>query len=408
MSQIADNASTPAVESPSRRINDIEWLRAIAVLGVVVHHSQDNLFSWQPMWLKRVLGHFDLWSGVDIFFAISGFVIARTLIPQLSSRHGEMRVAIRLVFAFWTARAFRLLPSAWLWLGLILLASATLNTSGAFGSVHANLMAGLAGVFQVANFRFADAFDRYNYGASFVYWSLSLEEQFYLMLPLLMIFARRRLVFFLIPVIVVQALMTRGLTMLSLRTDALAWGVLLAWLSQYPGFLRALPNYADWRRYLPRLVAYSIVAGIGMVSAAETVSMGNRVAIIAVLAAVLVWIAAYNRDYLSGGNSLLRRCMLWCGSRSYAIYLIHVPTFFLVREIWLRATGSAPTGGIVQTVVLTAAAAGLIALFAELNFRLVEKPLRDVGKRLSARISAPTTLVASRAVHAGDPASCQN
>ena len=408
MSSTMNDASIPAVENPARRINDIEWLRAFAVLGVVVHHSQENLFSWQPLWLTQFLHHFDYWSGVDIFFAISGFVIARSLIPQLSSFTGSTHEAMRRVAAFWTARAFRLLPSAWVWLGLILIASATLNKSGAFGTFHTNLMAGLAGLFQVANFRFVDAFGRYNYGASFAYWSLSLEEQFYLILPLLMILAKRRLVVLLIPVIVIQALMTRGLMTISLRTDALAWGVLLAWLVQYPRFVRWLPAHADWRRYVPRVAAYSVMAGIGMVSAVETATMGNRVAIVALLAAALVWLASYNRDYLSGGDSFFRRAMLWCGSRSYAIYLIHVPAFFLVREAWFRLTGSAPTGGIQQIVLLTAAAALLIAVLAELNFHLLEKPLRDIGKRLSRRISDPAIKSAARTDQAGDRATCQS
>lgn len=396
------DAFTPTVEIPRLRINDIEWLRAFAVLGVVVFHSQGNLFSWRPLWLTYFLDHFNYSSGVDIFFAISGFVIARSLLPRLHACHGQPGQALRQITAFWTARAFRLLPSAWLWLGLILLASATLNTTGVFGPFHTNLMAGLAGLFQVANFRFAESFGRYYYGASFAYWSLSLEEQFYLFLPVLIILARRHLVSVLVFVIVIQAFMTRDLLMILLRTDALAWGVLVAWLSQYTGISRLIPDHQGWRRYVPRLIAYGLLAGIGIIFAAETLSTGTRVAIVAPAAAMLVWIGAYNRDYLSGGDTFLRRFMLWCGSRSYAIYLIHVPTFFLVRELWFRITGISPSGGIEQIALLTAASSLIIGLFAELNFRLLEKPLRDIGKRLSRRISDPSTTYATRTAPAGD------
>lgn len=408
MSAMTRNDASPAVEDPGRRINDIEWLRAFAILGVVVHHSQDNLFSWHPLWLARVLDRFDLWSGVDLFFVISGFVIARSLFPQLTAGDGKVHVALRQTAAFWTARAFRLLPSAWLWLGLILLASATLNRTGAFGSFHTNFMAGLAGVFQVANFRFADAFGRYNYGASFAYWSLSLEEQFYLVLPLLMIIAKRRIVILVLAAIILQALLTRGLLLISLRTDALAWGVLLAWLSQQPKSIASSFPQLGWQRYAPRITGFFIMACIGLVSAVQSIPMGNRISIVAILAAVLVWIASYNRNYLSGRDNIFRRLMLWCGGRSYAIYLIHVPAFFLVRELWFRIAGNEVSGGASQIAILTVSSALLIALLAELNFRLIEKPLRDIGKRLSQRIIASTKNLAAPAMPTGDPSPCPN
>lgn len=155
-----------------KRILDIELLRGLAALGVVFHHLHGNLFSGSPALLDGINQRVQFWWGVDLFFAISGFVIARTLIPQL--REAPTRQAFwEQARYFWIRRAFRLLPSAWLWLALILACCLLLNRSGAFGSLSANLAASLAGFLQIANFRFADSFYRYEYGASFVYWSLS-------------------------------------------------------------------------------------------------------------------------------------------------------------------------------------------------------------------------------------------
>jgi peptidoglycan/LPS O-acetylase OafA/YrhL len=386
--------------SRTRRIDDIEWLRAVAVLGVVVHHAQDNLFSWHPAWLARLQNHLDLWSGVDIFFAISGFVIARSLLPGVRACAGHTRLAMQRIAAFYVARAFRLLPSAWLWLGLILLAAWKLNSSEAFGSVHTNFMATLAGVLQVANFRFADAFMRYPYGASFAYWSLSLEEQFYLVLPLLAMLLGRRIVWLLIFAIAIQFAAPRGLLMMALRTDALAWGVLLALFSELPAFSRLEPRSLAGRRWLQLALGLGLTGLIAAVSADEGVTIGHRVSMVAVLAVVLVWLAAYNRDYLSGSDSLVKRCMLWTGQRSYAIYLIHVPVFFLVRELWLRCTGAPAHGGVIQTLILAIAATLLIALLAESNFRLLETPLRSMGKRLAASIRTSTNIQPSAPVDA--------
>lgn len=371
-----------------RRIDDIEWLRAIAVLGVVVHHASDNLFEWRPAWLYRILGHFDMWSGVDIFFVISGFVIARKLLPLLDTR--PMRAAMRDTWAFWVARAFRLLPSAWLWLALMLIAAATLNGSGVFGSVHTNFMAMLAGMLQVANFRFAIAFGHFPIGTSFVYWSLSLEEQFYVVLPLLMLLLRKRvgLIVILAAAIVAQAFMPRfGMLLQVTRTAGLAWGVLLAMLSQTPAFPHLQPRMLEGRRWMQCLLGLALLATLAWISANVALPIGRRMSLVAILAILLVWLAAYNRDYLSGtGNGVVKRAMIWTGHRSYAIYLIHIPVFFLIREVWWRCTGAPAHGGAVQTLIFAAAAVVIIALLAEANYRIVEQPFRRYGRRLAKRL----------------------
>ena len=99
-----------------RRIMDIELLRGIAVLGVLFHHLQDSLFAAPVPLLQAITAWGQPWWGVDLFFAISGFVIARSLIPALQgcSTRQEYWQQTR---NFWLRRAFRLLPSAWLWLG---------------------------------------------------------------------------------------------------------------------------------------------------------------------------------------------------------------------------------------------------------------------------------------------------
>ena len=58
-------------------IDDIEILRGFAVLLVIVEHMQHNLFTWATPTLNRLYTYLGGWTGVDLFFAISGFVIAR-------------------------------------------------------------------------------------------------------------------------------------------------------------------------------------------------------------------------------------------------------------------------------------------------------------------------------------------
>lgn len=367
------------------RIMDIELLRGIAVLGVLFHHLQGSLFAAPVPLLDAIHALGQPWWGVDLFFAISGFVIARSLIPALQgcTTRQEYWQQTR---NFWLRRAFRLLPSAWLWLALMLLACLFLNRSGAFGSVSANLQATLAGLLQYANFRFADSFFHYEYGISFVYWSLSLEEQFYLLFPLLILLCRKYLVWALLALVAVQLLTLRTPILMVIRTDALALGVLLAMWSAQPGYWRWQPTFL--RRPWAGIGLLLGVALLMSFLATDRFTLTNyRIGAIAVLSALLVWVASYNRDFLMPAG-MFKNLMTWIGSRSYGIYLIHIPAYSLVRELTFRLQAASlpnPAGHPIITLIV---AIGLIVLLSELNYRFIEMPMRNRGTALVKRLSA--------------------
>lgn len=378
----------------SKRIMDIEVLRAFAVLGVVFHHLQ-GLFS-DPVPLLAVLRDWvGLWWGVDLFFAISGFVIARSLIPALRrcSNRQEYWEQTR---NFWLRRAFRLLPSAWLWLALMLLLCVFFNRSGAFGTVQANVQATLAGVFQYANFRFADSIFHYEYGSSFVYWSLALEEQFYLLFPLLILLCRKHLVWVLLALVAVQLFMVRSSLLMSVRTDALALGVLLAMWSVQPSYQRWQPTFLrrPWAGISMLVIIGLLLSYLGT---DRFTSAPYRIGAIAILSAVLVWIASYNRDYLMPPGRL-QRVMAWVGNRSYGIYLIHIPVYFLIREVIFRLQGAGLPSPAGHPIVTLLCACVLIVLLSELNYRFIEMPMRRRGTALVQRLRTSRATVASTEV----------
>ncbi|MBD9413386.1 acyltransferase [Pseudomonas sp. PDM16] len=365
------------------RILDIEVLRAVAVLAVVVHHARGNLLTWTSPGLERLEVYFGGWVGVDLFFAISGFVIGRSLLPQLQASSDSVG-AFRVTLAFWIRRAWRLLPSAWLWLALILVASIVFRESDVFGDVRANLEATIAGVLQVANLRFLETFGRGEYGASFVYWTLSLEEQFYLLLPLAVLLLRRWLVPVLLLIVAWQLVTERSLTMMLFRCDGLLLGVLLAIWSRHPTYALARPTFLLRIPAKGTLVLLLVMLFMGMLGSDVLKITSHRMSLLALLSVLMVWLASYNDDVFL--FSPLREIFAWLGSRSYAIYLIHIPAFFLTREVWARlAPGQPADDAFFYRYVLTAGL--LILLLSELNYRLVETPLRRRGGRIAARFA---------------------
>ena len=125
-------------EKHTSRLPEVEVLRAIAVLMVLVEHIPFNLVFWPSRVAGQILWPSGLWDGVDLFFAISGFVIARSLLPRLAGVTDWMNFT-RVTLVFWIARAWRLLPSAWFWLTAPLVLCLVFNHSGAYGPISAQL-----------------------------------------------------------------------------------------------------------------------------------------------------------------------------------------------------------------------------------------------------------------------------
>ncbi|MOA35253.1 hypothetical protein D3C78_1566930 [compost metagenome] len=115
------------------------------------------------------------------------------------------------------------------------------------------------------------------------------------------------------------------------------------------------------------------------------------------LCAVLVWIASYNRDYL-WPRGRLKTLLTWVGSRSYAMYLTHIPAYLLVRECGFRLEPMGLSPALSHPVLILACAVTLVVVLSELNYRFIELPMRDRGASLIARLNAFRTAVTSSGV----------
>lgn len=165
------DARTPRAVAGDRLLRvDIQGLRAIAVIAVLVYH----------LWPRRLPGGF---AGVDVFFVVSGYLIAGHLVRELR-RTGSIRLG-----TFWAKRAKRLLPAA----SLVLIVSAGATMLWAPLSLRSQfLWEHVASAVNVENWVLAwNAVDylaaRNTASPVQHYWTLSVEEQFYIALPLLVL-----------------------------------------------------------------------------------------------------------------------------------------------------------------------------------------------------------------------------
>lgn len=310
---------------PSAFRPDIQGLRAIAVSLVVIYHLLP----------ERLTGGF---VGVDVFFVISGFLITSHLIkspPRKPAEFGQ----------FWIRRIKRLLPASILVL-LCTVAAVRLLAPEAFW--RDNLGQALASVFYGQNWMLiatsVDYLAEDNAPTAVQhFWSLSVEEQFYLFWPLCIgalwwLAVRTRLK--------PQALLFWGVTgivvasaIYSVHLTAVEPGVAYfstftrAWELALGGIVALVPKPAA--RFSGSLAAGSIswigvaaMVGAGMYFTGATPFPSLYAAIPTVGTAVVIWVAASGR--LSPFRMLASKPAMFLGDHSYSIYLWHWPLIVIV------------------------------------------------------------------------------
>jgi peptidoglycan/LPS O-acetylase OafA/YrhL len=356
----------------------------VAITFVMLQHSYVNLL-WDTPWLLHVTTRYPLWCGVDLFFVISGYLIAGGLLRNFAAQ--PTRAALG---RFWLRRAFRLWPAAWFWLALMLLGSAVLTNPPIYNTLPINIQSTLAGVFAYANIRFGTSNPFQDpYGPSYPYWSLSLEEQFYAALPLVMLICGRFLPWVMALAIIGQFPLAHSRLYMFLRTDALLWGVLLACWARHPSFTRFRPA---WLKRIPLLglaILGAVMVGMASISPILDSTPPYTIGIIAAGAAFLVWLAVQDRNLFHTGP--LQPIVLWIGSRSYVLYLAHVPVFILACQLSRLAGPGSLLGA---NTDLRSAAIGIPLLIAATEFthRCVENPLRELGAKIAERTKEKAVL----------------
>ena len=315
---------------------EIQALRALAVTLVVVYH----------LWPTALPGGF---TGVDVFFVISGFLITSQLLRELD-RTGTLSLT-----GFWARRARRILPAAFLTVAACGLAMVAVVPMSLWPQFLNELR---ASVLYVQNWQLAaDAVDYFAVAENAPspvqhFWSLSVEEQFYLVWPVLIVLARGR-----IAAMAALTALSLGYSLYDTAIDpAAAYFVTpaRAWEFGAGGLLAALPAPARPSRRLCVAGLAAILAGAFAFSVSTP--FPGLAAFVPVVGAVAVIRAG------PALRVLALRPVQWLGDLSYSVYLWHWP--LLVLAPFFVQSDS-------RTAILM-----LTLLLAWLSKRLVEDPVR--------------------------------
>lgn len=371
---------------------DIEVLRAIAIGYVIIEHWVPHFLAGFGSLADRFESYYtSLWSGVDLFFCISGYVIARS---TLAAAGPDANLG-NLAAPFWIRRIFRLWPSAWVWALVPLAFSVAWNGGAGFGSPGRAALDAAAAILNGENVHYYSCLQTHSCGSLSVYWSLSLEEQFYLLFPLLLLLLRRRtLVAVVAALAIVQILLPRPNSFLThhpsllwlIRSDGICLGILLA-LFEKP--TNILPTPYVLRTPLRAGVVTIALLAVLATAGASAFHIRHATGLLAIVSCALVWIARFDRDLILP-RTRFDPVVLWVGSRSYSLYLTHAPCVQIASELAARIVLVAPHIGPQLALPLGVTfAIGLTLVFSELNFRFIETPLRATGRRVAQALTRP-------------------
>lgn len=328
---------------------DVDGLRALAVLPVVFYHLHWSFFS----------GGF---VGVDIFFVISGFLITSIIYREQLNNQFTMR-------DFWLRRARRILPAMFVMVLCTIIAGAWLLSPDDYHDLGRSVR--YQSVF-AANLYFLKETSYFAAEAELQpllhMWSLAVEEQFYIIYPLLLLAIAKFLPRWRLPILLAIFFASLALSSWYVYQDSAATFFLLhfrAWELLLGGLLVFLPSSQVTTRPIRELAS---ITGLVLVLYAVIRFKHNMVfpgltALVPVLGAGLIIWAGES----SGVNRVLAwRPIVFIGLISYSLYLWHWP-FIAYTRYWLMDAFALPHQLLILLVSL---------VLAWLSYRFIEGPFR--------------------------------
>jgi peptidoglycan/LPS O-acetylase OafA/YrhL len=372
----------------STRIPALDGLRGIAILLVLIQHSISYIhFNGHPH-LNWIIQMTRLsWSGVDLFFVLSGFLIGGILL--------DARDSSNYFRTFYIRRGYRILPLY----GLIVTVGWLIYQTGQLGWTHspwADLFSrGIPWwtlIVFAQNIAMALAGPHVGIGSLGPTWSLAVEEQFYLTLPLLVRnVAPRRLLGIVIPGIIAGAILLRAFwivfwpghvyatyVLMPMRADALGLGVLVALLARKDHSWSWLCEHRRWIYGSAILLAAALLLiSLSSFEIFATSLYGAEYSLLALFYSALLLIAITGKDRLVR-TVFCNKLLVKLGLIAYGTYLLH-RLFIHISYLLLGSVVASRSPVFFFSAMFLGLAATIVV--AQLSWTYFEKPLVRRGHR---------------------------
>lgn len=342
---------------------DIDGLRALAVVPVLFFH----------LGVARFSGGF---VGVDVFFVISGFLISTILC-------GEMRAGTYSIINFYERRIRRIFPALFSVLAATMIGAWCLYLPAQFAEFSRSVVAAAFFVSNIFYYSKFDYFDSFSSESPLLHtWSLAVEEQFYIVFPILLWLIFRYLRKYRAHAVFLICLASFVYSGWLLKTDSSATFYMATsrtWELGTGAFLAVAGIPALRTRFLNEGLG---ILGLGLLIysyyhySADAAFTGPTLAIPCLGAALLIY---SGKQGTLAARILSLKPLVWIGFISYSLYLWHWPLIVFYEYYFIKA----PDGlSFADKVMLLA----LSVVLAVLSWRYIEKPFRQKGGFSARRI----------------------
>lgn len=351
------------MESFTKQNDDIQILRSIAIIFVILVHSiiiipQD--YSHFYFSIKKI---FNTGSGVDLFFVMAGFFLS----SSLKKINHEQKMNSFLSFMF--KKIKRLSPAAYLWSAIPLCMSLIMPNTY-WLSVHDMFMKFFSSVFYLRNFEEVRLTSVFGY-----LWALGLEFQVFAAFSFIYIFIGRRAYYAAACIICFMMIFYRpgGNYSWMFRYDSMLYGIILYYTivekECFRGWLKILCQKQNFKPVLAVGLLMLLAASFNIPS-----DRFNITVLSSLISCLLVTLALYGGGLFEWISTPIHNVMLYIGNRSYSLFCCHIPSWILTLQI-LQGHVSSP-------IVMLVAQLSAMLLLSELTYRFVENLLVKNTKRM--------------------------
>jgi peptidoglycan/LPS O-acetylase OafA/YrhL len=339
--------------SVSGRIPGLDGIRAIAVCAVVWHHSQPGIYNF-PITRNGFLG-------VDAFFVLSGFLITNILLKEIN-RSGSISLT-----NFFARRALRIFPLYYFVLAILSMYFLFAGAKSEQGPVFLSELP--YHLMYVSNW--VDIKTMMS-----ITWSLSTEEQFYILWPVLLVVAGSVAFYIILLLLLLNQAVNFGLLDAWLSSINLPYDkyeilqctftpIILGVISAYA--LRVIDQFCGHRaRLIGFILILSIISSISLANAGDDIRGWPRLLFQFMISIMIICISKLPSNFIV--RALEWRPLVHIGMVSYGIYLLHMIALDIVNRIAIRQSIDSPLLIFVGCLVLS-------VVLASVSFKYFELPI---------------------------------
>ncbi len=376
---------------------EIYYLRAFAIIFVLISHARLTFLNGYI--LPQLSSS---WTGVDLFFVISGFVVSSSLVAKLqhAEKYAQNELSMLKVSFFYVVRRLtRILPPALVWAFIPLLLVHYFNDSGYMGSID-----NVEGEVKAIVLFYYNYFTA-NTGLGILnhFWSLAVEEHYYVFLPIFFLIVKRKnnritCLLTLLALVVINRMYQFHFNFEStlefsfktqFRIDGIILGTVLA--LNKDKLTNVLNSYLTQQHIGSRslqILSYSLLFFLafmpGVLEHEQLIQFGYFM--FALISLVLVTMAMLDKNFIHIPQRI-KSLFMRIGQRSYSLYLCHFPIMLILMEVRYRLWGIKGHWPNLEYAFFSIIVFVILLWgISEATYRLLEQPSLFLSKKITSNL----------------------